>query len=908
MHRLKNHDLALPEWGPYSKCHAGISHIADRGRGLRFDCAVFPGLFRRGVNVPSALWESQWHPWDCAPRFEYFSFRHTLLEKDRLYAEIAYFPQAASNGVFVRCEFFNQTDGTIPAALHVAASLQGPSDLDPAKGSLRKIRLEDARGATLVNPLDYEDLRFGRSEPGDTLVADGLLRGEIRRQDTLDGSALGGRFGKSPGDRVRYRIRLGEPCSSAMMTIRLQGQGSLKLSGLVAADCRFDQEAPGNISFPVGHLGPGEHLLQLEGSAENFAIFAIVIHPAAVPCEFLAESFLPVPTILEKSAGGPDSGDGPRLVLKYPGVTAHYGLAWEAERCEVREILHDELDTFLRRHAHNHVDRQLIGNRQGHFTNVHVRSLPLPARSRTVVWGLVCTGASAAVEEMLDGFFQGDRDSRLRDRERSHEAARKTAFTFQPNEEGRQFAFSQNRMAATTLSNIVFPVYTQRQYIRHRPPGRWWNSLYTWDSGFIGLGLLEISPTQAWENLDQYLTDPGNPHAAFIHHGSMVPMPIHLYHELWNRTQDAGRLRSFYQSLRHCYLYHAGRAEGSATRTLRSGLVKTWDYFYNSGGWDDYPPQVHVHRHKLERTVAPAINSAQVIRCARTMILAARALGETGDIPGYHADIEALGDALEAHSWTEEDGCYSYVVHDAEGHPSHPLRHESGCNYNLGMDGLYPLVAGVCPPERADRLVAWLFDPKRLWSPIGLTAVDMTAPYYRSDGYWSGTVWFPHQWFFWKTMLDLGLPHLAFRIASRALEVWRAEVEETYHCFEHFHIETGRGSGWHQFSGLSTPVMIFYASCYCPGKLTVGFDAWVGRASFSKDCRTFAGVISFAESQPNSRNGRGILVCMQAGPCYRASWNGADVSVQELAPGLLGLVLPESGCPGGEGTLHIHAA
>ena len=33
---------------------------------------------------------------------------------------------------------------------------------------------------------------------------------------------------------------------------------------------------------------------------------------------------------------------------------------------------------------------------------------------------------------------------------------------------------------------------------------------------------------------------------------------------------------------------------------MKSSLLKTWDYFYNSGGWDDYPPQVHVHRQGLK--------------------------------------------------------------------------------------------------------------------------------------------------------------------------------------------------------------------------------------------------------------------------------------------------------------------
>ena len=43
------------------------------------------------------------------------------------------------------------------------------------------------------------------------------------------------------------------------------------------------------------------------------------------------------------------------------------------------------------------------------------------------------------------------------------------------------------------------------------------------------------------------------------------------------------------------YAFFTGQAGGSTTADLQSGLLRTWDYFYNSGGWDDYPPQKAVH-------------------------------------------------------------------------------------------------------------------------------------------------------------------------------------------------------------------------------------------------------------------------------------------------------------------------
>ncbi len=140
-----------------------------------------------------------------------------------------------------------------------------------------------------------------------------------------------------------------------------------------------------------------------------------------------------------------------------------------------------------------------------------------------------------------------------------------------------------------------------------------------------------------------------------------------------------------------------------------------------------------------------------------------------------------------------------------------------------------PLLAGICTPAQEQTLLGHLQSPQRLWSRIGLSTVDQSAPYFRHDGYWNGAVWMPHQWFLWKTMLDLGQADFAFKIAQTALDLWKAEVDESYNCFEHFLIESGRGAGWHQFSALSSPVLAWFSAYYRPGRLTAGFDTWVHR-------------------------------------------------------------------------------
>jgi hypothetical protein len=167
--------------------------------------------------------------------------------------------------------------------------------------------------------------------------------------------------------------------------------------------------------------------------------------------------------------------------------------------------------------------------------------------------------------------------------------------------------------------------------------------------------------------------------------------------------------------------YHrfmAGRLGSSTTRSFKSNLLRTWDYFYNSGGWDDYPPQVYIHAKGLESAVTPVITTAQVIRTAKIMRMAALALGE--DPAEYDADIAALSHDLQTYAWDEEAGYFSYVLHDTDGHPTEILRHESGANFNMGLDGASPLTAGICTPEQEARLVAALMSPERMWCRYGL--------------------------------------------------------------------------------------------------------------------------------------------------------------------------------------------
>ncbi|MFZ6030934.1 MAG: MGH1-like glycoside hydrolase domain-containing protein [Chloroflexota bacterium] len=889
------HDLRLPAWGPYTKKYTGISHLPDLAGGLRFDLSVFPGYYRRQVLVPNAKWESGFHPWEAAPDLRYYSYRYELEWKDQVYCDVS-FADMGADARLIRSEFVNNTAQPQNLVLHYMAYLNFPPVRTYADEAVLPCHAVLPPGALWLDALDYDDLGFAVPRPQDTLVYDGLWRGEVRGHGFVDGRGIGQTFGADAGDWVRYSLALDTGVADAVLLVRYRASSEAKFDfswqPSVADGAAAGNDVPQPQSLPtaedfrltsiaLGSLAPGNYTFSLvsqgEGAVELDG-FVLLSQPLAAALRFEPVTWHPEPQITP----GPILNS---LILQYPDAPACYGLAWPGETpWEVRQLHHDELDRFLRYYVQEHVQKILRGNGQGHFTNAFMRPIAVPPGQHRVLYGMICTGSHDDVTQALASFSPDPAHLEAVCRK-----ARTGVARLDSTPSGDAYRFSQERMAATLLTNVVYPVYTRRSFIRHYTPGKWWDCLYTWDSGFIALGLLELDIERAIDCLNAYTTPPGDAQAAFLHHGSMVPVQLYAFQELWNRTQDRALLEYFYPRMRQYYRFFAGRLGSSTTRQMKSGLLKTWDYFYNSGGWDDYPPQVYVHRHALEATTTPVISTSYGIRTAKILQMAARALGLPDDVAEFQTDIDTWCSALNRYAWDAEAGYFGYVCHTADGEPRQILRHESGQNFNMGTDGASPLFAGVCTPEQERSILDRLASPERMWTPIGLCTVDKTAAYYRVDGYWNGAVWFPHQWFCWRALLDLNARDFAARIAHTALETWKAEVDASYHCFEHFIVQSGRGAGWHQFGGLCTPVLLWYGAYHRPGRLTVGYDTWVAAQQFGDHHRRLDAVLEY-----HGAPGHPFAVIAAMNPdraAYQVTWEGQPVDFYERYPGILEITL-----------------
>ena len=836
---FQTHDLTLPAWGPYTKKYSGISHIPQAMDGVRFDLAVFPGFYRRRVDVPNVRFESGYHVWAAAPDLACYTLRHELAWKDQVYADVS-FADMGPQMRLIRTECCNQTEAWQNLVLHYMASAHDPS---PSYRNfvVTGCHMELPEGAVCLLAKDYADLTFAVPRPTDHLNWDGMRRAEEPVEGFAAGYGIGLNFGcaagvglggrplpSGAGDWVRFEFSLTKTLEKPCLGVRYVNPGTeagvFTLSTGQVLTLPPTQE-PALVFLPLetGPVGDG-FALELTAQGQGHAkLDCLVLLPQGREEEV---RITPRP-----DGHQPEIRTYPGFItLKYPHIREVYGIAWMYDSVQLRQILHDELDVFLRDTVHDHVHDVLQGNGKGHFTNVFHRPIPLAPGERKVLYGVVCSGESQEqVCQMLSSL-----DTTAENLEEHWQRVAQGMAPAPALESGRPFALGQQLMQAVLCTNVVYPVYTRGQYIRHNTPGRWWDCLYTWDSGFIGMALAQFSARRGFDCLNAYLTPPGDDETAFIHHGSLVPVQFYLYQELLNQTGSRELAQYCYPRLLQYYRFYTGQTSGSTTANLKSGLLRPWDYFYNSGGWDDYPPQVALRQQGLEASCTPVITTAHGIRCAKILAHTARLLGLEADGAALEADARRMEKALSAYAWDEESGYFGYVRHNEQGEPAGIFRADGGCNYNMGLGGASPLFAGACDESQQQRLWEKLESSTHLWSSCGLSTVDQSAPYYRRDGYWNGAVWMPYQWMFFKAALDAGRTEFAFQIAQTMLSLWQQECAESYHCFEHFMIETRRGAGWHQFGGLSSPIVQFFASYYRPGTLTCGFDTFVESAVWSE--------------------------------------------------------------------------
>ncbi|MBQ8029733.1 MAG: hypothetical protein IJ262_10075 [Clostridia bacterium] len=890
-------------WGPYSKKYAGISKVCEHKEqaGCRFDFSVAPAIMGFDIKVPNVTLPSSYHPWLSSNDYGFYSFRHDLEWKDVIYADVSY-TRLSENSVLVRTELVNNSSIIKNFVVNYFASIELPFD------SYTKASFPEK--AHVIKALDYESYSYSIGRPWDEQNADGRKKGEFLDNRFTFGKGLGDRaekwhmphkvfkpFGAEKGDKVTYKTVLPFDFENAVLTLRYRTSDIKYVQGKQVGVTYINSEKPAvflingkTVSLSpcddpklcfveLGKLSQGEVSLEFEGMGEGAAEFDFFAVTEKEDSEKIIVETLPI-NFVPVTEETKELEEGFLTCLEYENVDEKFYLRVFDNNTRFRKIETGALEDCMTARLSNadetfdDVTESFTGafkrkhSDNGYFHNEISHTIFIEPNSKTVRY--------AVISDKETDYLSAEEYEKL------YLKARKTAVDIKLNSEGEKYKLSNQLLAAAVLTNVVYPIYKHGENIIHHTPGKRWDCLYTWDSGFIGLGMNEYAPRFAEFIIDCYLSEDSNPDYAFLHHGSPVPVQIYQLFEMLQKTNEKEKYLALYDRARLYYLFLCGKIRNSTTGKFKSGILSTYDYFYSTSGMDDYPAQVAMMKNNLRDKASPVISSSQVIRFAKILSIFADKLNKKDDLKEYGEDIERLTEALNKYSWDSESGYFGYVLHDENYEPKKIFTTESGENLNKGLDGIYPIIAAACNEEQNRAILSHLQSEKEMLSPFGISAVDQTASYFKVNGYWNGNIWFPHQWFIWKAMLDCGESDFAFEIAKRALDIWKREVESTYYTFEMVSVVTGCGGWFHNFGGLSTPINLWAKAYFSPGTVNVGFDTWLDSCHFNSEKTALCCKFScYGENECFT-----LLSVMKEGPVYKAFVDGKEVAVNERVKGL----------------------
>ncbi|MBO5936243.1 MAG: hypothetical protein J6Q79_01355 [Clostridia bacterium] len=881
-------------WGPFSKKYAGLSHIAEHEKysGIRFDMNVTPAISAFDIRVPNVTLPSAYHPWLCNEDYSFYSYRHDLQWKDKVIADVSY-TKLTDNSLLVRTEIDNNTDIIKNCVVNYFSSIEYPQDLYTEVALPAKCVYWDAT--------DYSEYVYAIPRPWDQQNADGRKKGLFLDKAFVNGKGLGDRaekwhmphrviepFGATKGDKVKYTIDIDKDFDNAVLTVRYR-----------TSDIHYEQGKQVGVHYinstRTATFTLGDKTIELApcDTPETAHIFLGKVEKGLLELEFIARGtgaaefdFMALTEENDKEniivytegvnftpeIDNAKCDKGYLTTLKYNKIKGEYKLRIFDDNTRFREIETGALEDCMTARLSNadetfdDVTESFTGafNRkhsdEGFFHNAISHTIFIQPGEKKVQYAVISKGETEYLTE--------------EEYEEIYLKAKATAIDIKLNPSGEKYKLSNQILAATLMTNVVYPIYKHGDYIIHHTPGKRWDCLYTWDSGFIGLGMNEIAPKFAEYIIDTYLSHEDNPDYAFLHHGSPVPVQIYQLYEMIQKAEDKSHLLSYYLRARLYYRFLAGKIRGSTTAKFKSGILTTYDYFYSTSGMDDYPAQVAMMKQSLRDKASPVITTSQVIRFGKILAILADKLGKADDIAEYTADAEKLTASLNKYSWDNDSGYYSYVLHDENYEPVEIFRTKDGENLNKGLDGIYPIIAGACDENQKEKIIGHLTNDGEMHSPFGISAVDMTAGYYMVNGYWNGNIWFPHQWFIWKSMLDCGESAIAKDIAHMALNIWKREVDDTYYTFEMVNTVTGCGGWFHNFGGLSTPINMWAKAYYSPSTVNVGFDTFLEKVKFSED-NTQAEIV-FTYYGKNEKFT--LLAVMTEGKEYTATLDGKEIS------------------------------
>ncbi len=167
--------------------------------------------------------------------------------------------------------------------------------------------------------------------------------------------------------------------------------------------------------------------------------------------------------------------------------------------------------------------------------------------------------------------------------------------------------------------------------------------------------------------------------------------------------------------------------------------------------------------------------TAQAALSARCLLKMAREIGTDLGVAQLESDIAEVTAYVNGKLWDEATGYY--YDRWADGTLS---------GYKT-IASYWTLLAGLVPPERADRFIAHLEDEREFKRPHRVPALSADSPGYEATGgYWRGSIWPSTESMVLKALTAAGRRDLAHEIACNHLENVTEVFRKTGTVFENY--------------------------------------------------------------------------------------------------------------------------
>ncbi len=291
-------------------------------------------------------------------------------------------------------------------------------------------------------------------------------------------------------------------------------------------------------------------------------------------------------------------------------------------------------------------------------------------------------------------------------------------------------------------------------------------------------------------------------HGAASRDRSMPPLGSYMIWKTQCLAPDRAWLKQVYPQLTRWHKYWMKHRDGNGNGLLSWGsnpvayefpqlvpynqkLQHTRQAAIYESGLDNSPMYDDVDFDEYANTLRiddVALSSYYAMDCEALAHMAAF-LGHERDAQRYRREHEQMARRINDELWDDAHGIYCN-------------RHWDGrVSMRWSPTSLFPLIAGVAPLERAQRLVQeHLLNSREFWGTWVIPSIARFDKAYPDNDYWRGRIWGPFNFLVAEGLRRYRFDDAAAELAEKSLTLFMKNWREDGGVYENYNADTGQGA------------------------------------------------------------------------------------------------------------------